>query len=189
MFRYLRRILLVALLFFLFSRSVFAAESIPAFTGDVTIHQNGAVTIRETIVYDFGTEDRHGIIRDIPVVYENFEGKKFEAGFDLVSITDTNSASYQFQESREGENIRIRIADPDRTVTGINTYVLTYVLGGVIQQYSDHDELLLDVTGHGWSVPMSQPVATIAFAPEVAVDSSAVNTICFTGSYGSKEQN
>ncbi|MBI4136578.1 DUF2207 domain-containing protein [Candidatus Roizmanbacteria bacterium] len=179
----------IACSLFVIPQFVYAAESIPSFKSDITIHQNGAVTIRETIVYDFGIEVRHGIIREIPLVYENFEEKKFEIGFDLVSVTNQNGVAYQFQENRQGNDMSIRIGDPDGMVTGIQHYVITYVLGGVIQQFSDHDELLLDVTGHGWTVQINQPVATISFHPDVMIDPSTIKTICFTGSYGSTEQN
>ena len=46
-----------------------APESIPAFTSDILIQKSGIVTVRETIVYDFGPEDHHGIIRKIPIIY------------------------------------------------------------------------------------------------------------------------
>jgi len=166
-----------------------APESIPAFTSDILIQKSGIVTVRETIVYDFGPEDHHGIIRKIPIIYENDVGKKFQAGLTIVSVADQQSTPYQYQMSREGENQVIKIGDPNRTITGIHTYVVTYELVGVIQQYSDHDELLLDSTGSGWSVQIEQPVATISFEPGVSIDSEAIKTICFTGSYGSTDKN
>jgi len=164
------------------------SELISSFHSNIIISEDATVTITETVLYDFGTERRHGIFRDVPVIYENTEGRKFRVSLSIQSVTDEEGRPYQYEVSSYGNDTRIKIGDPDKTVTGEHTYIITYTARGVITYFSDHDELYWNVTGNGWEVPIDRAEATIVFdtsikeraLPEVRVD-------CFTGAEGSTE--
>ena len=165
------------------------SELISSFHSNIIISEDATVTITETVLYDFGTERRHGIFRDVPVIYENTEGRKFRVSLSIQSVTDEEGRPYQYEVSSYGNDTRIKIGDPDKTVTGEHTYIITYTARGVITYFSDHDELYWNVTGNGWEVPIDRAEATIVFdtsikeraLPEVRVD-------CFTGAEGSTER-
>ena len=53
------------------------AWEIARFDTDVVVHPDASATITETIVADFGTEERHGIYRDIPIHYADRAGQHF----------------------------------------------------------------------------------------------------------------
>src|SRR5574341_1336108 len=67
--RFFYFIALVACL--LFAPSAVLAEEITSFSADITINQSGTMDIVETIRYDFGEEQRHGIFRTIPLIKAN----------------------------------------------------------------------------------------------------------------------
>jgi uncharacterized membrane protein len=79
----------------------------------------------------------------------------------------------------EGDDLRIRIGDPDRTITGAHTYEITYRVRGAFNAFDDHDELVWDVIGTEWPVTIESATATV----HVPADILAVN--CTAGAYGS----
>jgi hypothetical protein len=83
-------------------------------------------------------------------------------------------------KSTDGDNTKIRIGDPDRTITGAHTYVITYRISGVLNHFADHDELFFNVIGSGWTVPIEKATATVK-APG-KIDKVA----CFAGPEGSR---
>jgi uncharacterized membrane protein len=161
-------------------------EEIKSFTSDITLNKDSSYVVQETIVYDFGTHEHHGIYRDIPYQYKRPEGN-FNVRISIQNVQDENGTPYPYTLSHEGENLRVKIGDPKKTITGIHTYRITYsVLRGILY-FKDHDELYWNVTGNEWTVPM-QVVKSIVHLPAGAV-SDTLQTACFTGSYGSTEKN
>lgn len=74
--------------------------------------------IREVVDEDFGTEERHGYQRTIP---EDF-GEPTD-----IEASSTDAPDDVDVDSAYGET-RIRIGDPDETITGQHRYVLEYTL-------------------------------------------------------------
>jgi uncharacterized protein (TIGR04222 family) len=70
---------------------------------------------------------------------------------------------------------RIKIGDPDRTISGPHTYDITYTLRGVLNGFPDHDELNLNAIGPGWTVPIQRASVTV----EAPADITQV--ACFSG--------
>ena len=132
-----------------------SSEHIQNFATSIKINKDGTIDVKETIVYDFDGLSRHGIYRDIPYVKTNKEGKKLMMDFSDISVTDETGDSYQFSRIWEDQTLRLKIGDPDRTITGIHTYVISYRVAGALTYFSDHDELYWNVTGDDWPVPIS----------------------------------
>ena len=83
------------------------------------------------------------------------------------------------QLSDEGSFRRIRIGDPNRTITGEHTYTIDYTVAGAPISFPDHDELFWDAIGHQWTVPIE--------TASVRVDAPAdiTKVACFAGPEGS----
>src|SRR3954453_16988390 len=65
------------------------AERIRQYSVDVAVQEDGTALVRETINYDFGSNQKHGIFRDFP----GYEFAGFQAGDDVVSDVRVWSAS------------------------------------------------------------------------------------------------
>ncbi len=133
--------------------SASAQESIQRFDSKTTLTRDNKANITETIAYDFGTTSRHGIYRDIPIDYTD-GALTYYINFSLQSVRDENGTDQQTETTTVDGNKRIRIGDPDRTITGIHTYVITYSLSPIVIDKSGSGFLNLDVVGEGWQVPI-----------------------------------
>ncbi len=164
-----------------------AAEEILQFDGIAQVNPDGTIQVTETIVYDFGPEERHGIFRTIPFVIKNQEGTQFQMRFDVLSVTNEQGTAYQFEKSEESKQVQIKIGDPDTTITGINTYKITYVVRGALTYFSDYDELYWNATGNQWQIPIQSSTYVINLPKDTPM--AEVAGICYTGVAGSTEQN
>lgn len=175
-----KRALLFLLFIFIVPR-VFA-EEISSFDQSVTIQTDGTIKVQESILYDFGNEDRHGIFRNIPVTKDNKDGKTYVLSFSEISVTDSLGTPYKFSRSNSSNELTLKIGDPNRTISGAHTYVIKYTVSGAITYFSDHDELYWNVTGNGWDVPIRK-VQSVVTIPDAAT-SDQIQSTCYQGSYG-----
>lgn len=134
-------------------RAQAGGEQILRYDVAVAIQRDASILVTERIVYDFGGQARHGIIRGIPVQYP------YSASYDRITPLTVRSvgspdAPTQYTMDNTGGTVTIKIGDPDRTVTGVHTYTLTYLVRGVMNAFADHDELYWNVTGTGWLFPL-----------------------------------
>lgn len=174
-------ILLIAL--FLFTPcSVRAQEKIKNFNTEITAHQNGEMTIVETIEYDFGSDNRHGIYRFIPTYTKVGDLYRIsDIKFEQV-LRDGNKEPHD--NSYGADEVETKIGDADRTIFGVHTYKIVYtVKNGIGSNYEDHDEIYWNTTGTKWGVPIENASAIITTDFNVL----PTKTICFTGADGSKE--
>jgi uncharacterized membrane protein YgcG len=126
-----------------------------------------ALRITETYDQDFGTHDRHGHERTIP--------NDFGVPTDIeVSSPD---APDDLDVDPMGGETRIRIGDPDETITGQHRYVLSYTLP---EARVETGLLALDVIEeHAFDVGVAEIVVT---GFELA------QPRCFVGGFGSTDE-
>ncbi len=172
------------------------AERIPRYDVDATVDSDGGLLVRETIEYDFGSTPRHGIFRVIPV-RENYVAKENHDRVwpvDVLSVSASEGAPAQYEVEEEGDDLRIRIGDPDRTITGAHTYEITYRVRGAFNAFDDHDELVWDVIGTEWPVIIESATATVHVpdrrsgtepASRSGTEPAITGVNCTAGSYGS----
>ena len=155
-------------------------ESIPAYDVDIRIQPNGDLTIVETIDYDFGEEPRHGIFRDIPtrLRYDDTYDRIFPLRVDAVSGSEGTPVGYTIEDAGEGLT-RIKIGDPDRTITGRHTYRIAYTVQGAMNAFGSHDELYWNAIGDQWPTIIQR--ATV----RVSAPGTVTEVACFAGSTGS----
>lgn len=144
------------------------------------IARSGTVTTREAIDVDFRNLSRRGIFRDIDdrFNYDATHTRRFDIG--LISVTDEQGESRRVREEREGRAIRFRIGDPDRTITGRQSYRLNYTIGGALNGFDTHDELYWNVTGARWPVPI-ESASVVVRAPAGSIE----RVECYQGRRGS----
>lgn len=161
------------------------AWEIADFDARVTVHDDSTATVQETILADFTGESKHGIFRDIPIHYEDRAGQHFRLRLRLSSVTDQTGHPWPYRLESAGRYQRIRIGDPDTTLTGRQAYRITYeVQRGAVRFFPDHDECYWNLTGNEWQVPMHRVRAVIELPP-AAQD---VRAIAYLGAYGSRGQ-
>lgn len=154
--------------------------TINSLDSQINILSSGKVQILETISVNFDIQ-KHGIFRDIPYIYTAEDGEKTYTKIEVLSVSRNNSTE-KYKVYKQGDYIDIKIGDPDKTISGAQTYAINYEATGVLKSYDSHDELYWNVTGNFWEIPINKSSATVNFA-EPAIE----KTICFIGSLGSTE--
>jgi uncharacterized membrane protein YgcG len=154
------------------------AEGITSYHAGIAIQHDGSILVTEQIVYNFGSNQRHGIFRVIPVRL------RYSGSYDRIYAVDVQSvdspdAPAQYTVDNNGSYVSVKIGDPNQTVTGEHTYTLTYLVRGSLNAFADHDELYWNAVGNQWDVPIDQ--ATVQVTAPVDVTRAA----CFAGPLGS----
>ncbi|MDP2586717.1 MAG: DUF2207 domain-containing protein [Candidatus Komeilibacteria bacterium] len=161
-------------------------EYIDDFQAELKINQDNSVNVAETIVYNFGDMQRHGIYRDLPYRYFA-RGGKFTVKVEVLGVTDANNQPVNYQLKKQDGNIQIKIGDENVLVSGRVTYKISYRLNRVINFFNDHDELYWNVTGNNWPVAIDRAGIVVKLPPGILA--STLQTDCYTGLSGSTEQN
>jgi uncharacterized membrane protein YgcG len=154
---------------------------IQRFASDITIQKDSSLHITEAIDVDFGAQQKHGIIRNIPVRYRWDDTHLRVYRLEVRSVTDAGGKPTRFSTSDSGGDKSIRIGDPDRTVTGPQSYRITYDVFGAMNAFNDHDELFWNVNGSRWDVRAQAVTAAVHVAGGVQ------RATCFQGRAGSQE--
>lgn len=162
---------------------------IKSFTSDIALQKDASMHVQETVKVDFAWA-KHGIYRDIPVAYKDRFGQPYNLRLTNIHVADSSGDAYQNDISRDGEFLHMRIGDPDETLTGEHTYVISYdVTRAFSMQQSPRlgnvVEIPWNITGT-WGVDMEQVLATITLPPGVTRDN--VDSVCLTGVQGSTER-
>jgi uncharacterized membrane protein YgcG len=132
----------------------------------VTVTPTGddGLTIREVVDQDFGSNDRHGYQRIIP--------NDFGVPTDVTATSPDAPADVSVEQVAEGT--RIRVGDPNTTVSGQHRYVLTYTLPDA---HLSSGELALDIIGTDETIPTERL--------EVVVTGLQLDDpLCNVGSFG-----
>lgn len=159
------------------------AEQITQFSAEIDMQASGIVSVTETIAYDFGAAEHHGIYRDIPYRYAGSSGTRRSVKIRVQSVQDEAGNSYRYETSRSDGTLRLKIGDPETLVSGEHTYVIRYTADGAINWFDGQPEFYWNVTGNGWLVEMERVQAVIR-GPQ-AFD--LADAACFTGTLGSQE--
>ncbi|TMG63302.1 MAG: DUF2207 domain-containing protein [Chloroflexi bacterium] len=151
------------------------------FASDITIQNDASLHIVEAIDVDFGAQQKHGIFRNIPVRYRWDDTHLRVYRLEVRSVTDAAEKPIRFALSDSGGDKVIKIGDPDRTVSGRQTYRITYDVSGAMNAFVDHDELFWNVNGGSWDV-RAQAVTATVHAP-----AALQRVTCYQGPAGSDE--
>lgn len=161
-----------------------AEERIRTFRVEIELAPDGRFTVEERLLYDFGDARKRGIYRDIPVRYERSGTPDYGVALEVLSVTDGAGNARPWRETREGRDVRIRIGDPDRTVSGPQEYWIRYRVRRAILWLDQHDELYWNATGNGWAVPIEAASVRVR-GPRNALPDD-LRLACFTGPLGTQ---
>ncbi len=137
------------------------------------------MTLVETIVYDFGENDRHGIFRTIKT--KNADNKNME--IRVLDVSDEKNQDYPYTISEKTNELTVKIGNPNATITGVHTYVLTFNVTNVATYFDSKDEFTWNVIGDEWEVPILFASATVTL-PDTASEADIAYS-CYRGAYGS----
>ena len=188
-----KMIFLCVLLFFLVyapflyfaSAQEYASEKILLFHSQIKIHNDGSVTVTETIkVNSTGNQIKHGIYRDFPTKYKDRVGNNYVVDFNIIKILrDGRPESYHFKDLNNGR--RVYIGGKDFVLpVGEYTYTITYETNRQLGFFKGFDELCWNVTGNGWSFPIEE-AQVIVELPEGA-RGKVIAFDGYTGYFGAK---
>jgi hypothetical protein len=132
---------------------------------------DGSAQITEVIDYDFGAlSEKHGIFRDVPDL-----SPEAPITVDSPDAPDAIQVTPEAIEGREGA--RIRIGDPNVTVSGRHRYRIDYPLPGVTRGTT----LDWEAVGVSWEVPIEEAEIHVV-APFELLDATCSKGV--TGSQG-----
>lgn len=172
-------------------------ERIDEFTIDLSISASGEVQIVETIKYDFGDLEKHGVFREIPVRDKLDSGDYWVHPVEVNSVTRDGTPE-MYSENQDGYWKSLIIGDPNVFVTGVHTYKIHYTVTGALFPLSEKDitnnpmlkagdiSFYWDVIGDQWQVPIEQVVVNINLPS--ADDSLVLAENCTLGTPGSDSQ-
>src|SRR2546427_3762069 len=132
---------------------------ITSFQSDINISSDSTLTVKEDLRVDFGTLQKHGIFRTIPLRYRYDDSHDRYYKLEVVSVTD-GARLIAHSDSIDSDNYVLKIGNPSVLVSGVNRYVITYTVAGAMNSFSDHDELFWNVDGALWPVSKQKVTAT-----------------------------
>jgi hypothetical protein len=151
----------------------------------ISILPDASLVVRETIrVRSAQRVIKHGIYRDFPTRFRTSAGNWFNVPFSLTEVLrDGNPEPWQTKERENG--IRAYIGDPELLLKpGEYTYTIAYRTDRQLGFFKDHVELVWNVTGYEWTLPIDEVEARVLLPHGISGVSLEVNT----GAPGSKER-
>lgn len=154
-----------------------------------TVARDGRAQVRVDFDIDFGTDRQHGPYVTLPIRQAITGDPDHYRAFEVSAITATSSsgAPAQVQSATDGGALVIKLGDPDREVTGQQSYQLAYTTNGLVNPQTPQangttlDEVNWNVIGTQWEIPL-QNVTVTMIGPVPATRSN-----CFAGNPESQE--
>ncbi len=181
-----RFLFLLAFLVFVGTAHAQTGERILGFHSQIDVHEDGSMTVRETIrVYAQGQQIRRGIYRDFPTSYRDAHGNRIVVDFNVQEVLrDGSPEPYHTRRLRNG--VRVYFGHEDRQLSrGEHVYTFTYRTAQQLGYFDEHDELYWNVTGNGWGFQIDSASARIVLPEGIAAADITVEG--YTGKYGSTE--
>jgi uncharacterized membrane protein len=151
---------------------------ITSFSSDQTLTRNdpqGELHIVEKFKIKYN-DYNHGFLRAIPDRY-----KKHALLIKVNKVSSDSGAPASYTKYSSNGNTVLKIGDPDRTVTGAQSYTVDYTVQNVISFYPDHDELYWDVNGEQWSQAFEKVSVTVHLPDGIKLYKTPQ---CFAGTAG-----
>lgn len=160
-----------------------AQEKINNYQVNLNLTNTANLVVSERIEYDFGSESRHGIFRQLPIFYQGKE-QDFSLDIEIISITDEQGEPYKYKSYQEGDYLVLKIGDAQKYVSGQKTYLINYQVQGAVLFFDNYDELYWNVIGTDWQVPIERASAQLVL-PQAVLASQAVFK-CWSGLAGTQ---
>ena len=137
-------------------------ESIQEYRSLHRLHSDGSLTLEETIRYDFGSQLRHGIFRELPLSYRpDPKGKAVPVAVSILSVSmDGRTIPWTSERFRRrgAPWLRLKIGDPHQKLNGVHRYRLTLRIDPALIPQIQGERALWrwNLLGTGWQVPIGE---------------------------------
>jgi uncharacterized protein (TIGR04222 family) len=184
--RFSIRLLTIALLACLPATLLVADERILEYRSDVVIHENGELTITETLrVRSEGKVIRRGITREFPTRYKDRLGNRVVVDFAPVSVR-RNSQPEAWHLRDRSNGVALFTGRTDRLLEpGIHDYELVFNTNRQLGFFDEHDELYYNAISHGNRFTVD--AATVTVTLPFDLECEKLDLSAFTGQVGSTE--
>ncbi|MCH5267010.1 MAG: DUF2207 domain-containing protein [Lachnospiraceae bacterium] len=125
---------------------------------NIRVTKQNVYYVTETINVYFN-QSRHGIYRDIPVV--NVISREDGSSSRIQAKVEKIKCNAQSSVSRDGTYCRVRLGDPDRSITGEQTYTISYEYHMGNDALKNADEFYYNIIGTGWDTSISNVTFTV----------------------------
>ena len=162
------------------------SEKINSFHTDLTVEPDGRLTVTEDInVHAEGIEFKRGIVRKLPLLFEDHNGKEHHVQYELSAV-EVFGATSPYHTATEGDDFVLYVGSEGNFLQpGDYPYRITYTTKGQVGFFDDYDEIYWNVSGNGWDLPIDSISADVHLPTAAEVKQSA----CYTGGYGSTASN
>lgn len=168
----MKKIVFILLTFFV---SIFG-EDIQKYDVYIKVHNDGKLSVRESIYYNFGSVPRHGIFREIP--------KKQNIFTNIKAFRDGKVE--EFAISYPENTLKIKIGSANETISGVHKYDIYYDIDYVVSKFnSEKNAIVFNPIGTEWKIYI-RDINIFIELPEKLLNSS-IET--FSGKYGSTNSN
>lgn len=161
------------------------SERILSYHSDVVVHEDGWLTVTETInVRSARKQIKRGIYRDFPTVYPGkFLTREVRPFKVLRVLRDGKREAYHIED--KGDYVRLYVGRKTVVLSpGVYIYTLVYRTGRQMRFFDDHDELYWNVTGNFWNFPIDKVTASVTLPR--GVPPREVGHEAYTGKAGAK---
>ena len=157
-------------------------EKITGYAIDAKLDNNGVLSVKEKIDYDFGSNKKRGIYRYIPTIYKSRNGNPRQSITNIsVKMNNGNSVPYTVTKntSNKQENVQLNIGDSNKLVTGIQTYIISYDVARVVSSDRQADTFNWNFIGTQWEVPINNIRINLKLSAKSADNLFKID--CYTG--------
>lgn len=159
-----------------FTQAFDSSESITRLDVAIEIQEDRSIFVEEYILYNFGDNQKHGIIRSIPE--GKIPGSLKRLQVEDIRVFDENQNRQPFETMQGGNFVDIKIGDPDIYITGEKVYVVKYRVENAIGLFQDFDELYWNSIGHDWEVPIYQVRSSILIPENLQASEVTPQVFC-----------
>jgi len=160
---------------------------VSSFHAEVHIQDDGVLDITETIEVDFSGEAHHGIFRNIPIRSLDGNKNRLKLRMEVLSVRDESGQDWWYEINKEGDDLVIKAGDPNQYFAEPLTFTIHYQVARGIGYQETHDEVYWNVTGTEWEAPLEKVSATFYYPNKLKLNE--IDSICYTGVFGSTDQN
>lgn len=158
-----RQILLILCLLTLVSLSAKEYFVIDNYVVDIQLTKDNAFQVTERITVNFSTE-RHGIFREIPTKYKLLDGSTRRISIFDIQVEERRKKVQQIKDKKV-----IRIGHPQKKVSGIQEYVITYTVGNALLYNENGIELIWDLVGTQWDTNIHNVEFSVEWPSDVRI--------------------
>lgn len=146
---------------------------------EITVSKDSSLDITEWITADCGNlTNKHGIFRILPTGYYKSPNDWVASPVKLDSITDFSGNKINYNQTKDiiNHTITWKIGDANKTVQGINYYLIKYHVNNAIRtDNANYDQFYWNVNGAFWDLEIDAFSATVTFPKEVDITKTTID--------------